>query len=98
MTTTPSPQGSRIARNCARALLRAYRAVLSPALGPACRYLPSCSVYAEQAIEEWGLPKGSALALKRLLRCHPFSAGGWDPVPSCPGRHTSSEKGIVSHG
>lgn len=93
-----SSRGGRIARNCAHALLRAYRAVLSPALGPACRYLPSCSVYADQAIEEWGVLKGITLALRRLLRCHPFSAGGWDPVPPCPGRHTSSEKGIVSHG
>lgn len=87
-----------MAQQGARALLRTYRAVLSPVLGPACRFIPSCSVYAEQAIEEWGLVRGSALALRRLLRCHPFCAGGWDPVPPCPGRPPSSEKGIVIHG
>ena len=91
-------QGGRIARNCVRLLLRMYRAVLSPVIGPACRHIPTCSVYAEQAIDEWGVPKGSYLALRRLLRCHPFTAGGWDPVPPRSGRHTSSEKGIIVHG
>jgi len=62
-------------------LLRIYRFALSPALGPACRFEPTCSVYAQQAIERFGAFKGSTLALRRLLRCHPFSRGGLDPVP-----------------
>ena len=98
MTDGSSLHINRIARNGARAVLRLYRATLSPVIGPACRHIPTCSVYAEQAIEDWGLLKGSYLALRRLLRCHPFSAGGWDPVPPCPGRLPSSEKGIVIHG
>jgi putative membrane protein insertion efficiency factor len=62
-------------------LLRVYRFSLSPALGPACRFEPTCSVYAQEAIERFGALKGSTLALRRLLRCHPFSRGGLDPVP-----------------
>jgi putative membrane protein insertion efficiency factor len=50
-------------------------------LGPACRFEPTCSVYAEQAIERFGACKGGYLAARRLLRCHPFSRGGLDPVP-----------------
>jgi len=63
-------------------LLRAYRALLSPLLGPACRYHPSCSHYAEDAVLTHGLASGTAMALGRLLRCHPWAEGGFDPVPS----------------
>jgi len=63
------------------AFLRVYRYAISPALGPACRFEPTCSVYAQEAIEQLGVLKGSTLALRRLLRCHPFSRGGLDPVP-----------------
>jgi len=63
------------------ALLRVYRYAISPALGPACRFEPTCSVYAQQAIERFGVLKGSTLALRRILRCHPFAACGFDPVP-----------------
>ena len=63
------------------ALLRVYRFAISPALGPACRFEPTCSVYAQEAIERLGAFKGSTLAMRRLLRCHPFSRGGLDPVP-----------------
>jgi putative membrane protein insertion efficiency factor len=63
------------------AMLRVYRSAISPALGPACRFEPTCSVYAQEAIDRFGAFKGSALALRRLLRCHPFSRGGLDPVP-----------------
>jgi putative membrane protein insertion efficiency factor len=62
-------------------MVRVYRAALSPMLGPACRFEPTCSVYAEQAIARYGACRGSYLALRRLLRCHPFSRGGLDPVP-----------------
>ncbi len=62
-------------------LLRFYRIAISPALGPACRYEPSCSAYAEEAVRRFGAGRGSYLALRRLLRCHPFARGGLDPVP-----------------
>jgi len=64
------------------ALLRVYRLALSPVLGPACRFEPTCSVYAEQAITRFGVLRGSALAARRILRCHPFAAAGFDPVPA----------------
>jgi len=61
--------------------IRIYQIGLSPLLGPSCRFHPSCSEYAYQAILRHGPAKGSLHALKRLLRCHPFHAGGVDPVP-----------------
>ena len=63
------------------ALLRFYKTAISPFLPRACRYEPTCSVYAREAIERYGLWRGSGLAIARLLRCHPFRAGGFDPVP-----------------
>ena len=63
------------------ALLRAYRRYLSPMLSPRCRFLPSCSAYAVEAIERHGAARGSWLALRRVARCHPFHPGGPDPVP-----------------
>jgi putative membrane protein insertion efficiency factor len=68
----------------ARALLAVisfYRTAISPCLPPSCRYSPSCSAYAAEAIQLHGAGRGSWLALRRLLRCHPFHAGGHDPVP-----------------
>lgn len=61
--------------------VRAYQVVLGPLLGGACRYYPSCSVYAIEALEKHGAARGSWLALRRILRCHPFRPGGYDPVP-----------------
>ncbi|MBN2575383.1 MAG: membrane protein insertion efficiency factor YidD [Deltaproteobacteria bacterium] len=66
------------------ALLRAYRIAISPALGPTCRFEPSCSLYAEEAIRRFGAFRGTYLALRRILRCHPFAPGGSDPVPADP--------------
>jgi putative membrane protein insertion efficiency factor len=63
------------------ALIRVYQYTLSPLLGPSCRFHPSCSEYAYQAITRHGALRGLLLALKRLLRCHPFHPGGIDPVP-----------------
>jgi putative membrane protein insertion efficiency factor len=62
-------------------LIRVYRWLLSPLLGPSCRFEPSCSIYAEEAIRRHGALRGSWLTLKRLGRCHPFCQGGIDPVP-----------------
>lgn len=61
--------------------IRAYRLVLSPVLGPCCRFYPSCSVYAIDALEQKGFLQGSWLVLKRIMKCHPWHAGGYDPIP-----------------
>jgi hypothetical protein len=61
-------------------LLRGYKLIVSPLLPPSCRFTPTCSEYAAEAIGKYGFWKGTALGLKRLLRCHPFAAGGYDPV------------------
>jgi hypothetical protein len=63
------------------ALIRGYRRWISPALPPACRFHPSCSEYALEAIARHGAVRGSWLAVRRLVRCHPFNPGGYDPVP-----------------
>lgn len=63
------------------ALVRGYRLLLSPWLGAACRFEPTCSVYAIQALERHGALGGSYLAARRIVRCNPFCAGGHDPVP-----------------
>jgi len=62
-------------------LLQAYKRWVSPFLPPACRFEPTCSEYMAQAIEKKGIAKGLFLGIRRLLRCHPFSRGGFDPVP-----------------
>jgi uncharacterized protein len=62
-------------------LVEAYRVTLSPLLGGFCRFVPSCSLYAEEAIVRHGATRGALLATRRLLRCQPFHPGGYDPVP-----------------
>jgi len=62
------------------ALIRAYRRFISPLLPRSCRFTPSCSLYTLQAIEKYGLLRGGFMGARRLLRCHPFSKGGFDPV------------------
>jgi len=62
-------------------IIKAYQFVVSPMLGDRCRFYPSCSDYAYQAIERYGMFKGLCISLKRILRCHPFNPGGFDPVP-----------------
>ena len=62
-------------------MIRFYRKYISPARPPCCRFIPTCSAYALEAIEKYGALKGSLLAVWRILRCNPFSHGGYDPVP-----------------
>jgi putative membrane protein insertion efficiency factor len=61
--------------------VRGYQRVISPLLGPRCRYLPTCSEYAYEALGEHGALRGTWLAVRRIGRCHPFHEGGYDPVP-----------------
>jgi len=67
--------------------IRGYQLAISPMLGPRCRFYPSCSCYAHAAIERYGVLRGMWLGLKRLLRCHPFAQGGYDPVPDKRATH-----------
>ncbi|MBY0377313.1 MAG: membrane protein insertion efficiency factor YidD [Gammaproteobacteria bacterium] len=62
-------------------VIKAYRLVLSPVLGPCCRFYPSCSVYAIEALGQKGVIQGSWLMVKRIMRCHPWHRGGYDPLP-----------------
>lgn len=62
-------------------LLKAYRVLISPLYGQVCRYHPTCSAYALDAVRAYGSVRGSWLAARRIVRCHPWAAGGYDPVP-----------------
>ncbi|NRR33311.1 membrane protein insertion efficiency factor YidD [Oxalobacteraceae bacterium] len=73
-----------------RFLLRAYQLTISPLMGPRCRFYPSCSNYALEALQVHGAAKGSLLAVKRVCRCHPWNAGGLDPVPPADGTNSST--------
>jgi hypothetical protein len=72
---------SRLPARALQLLVHAYRMTLSPLLGPSCRFEPSCSAYALEALERHGARRGAWLSVRRLLRCHPFHATGYDPVP-----------------
>jgi uncharacterized protein len=74
-------------------LLTVYRRFISPVLGPRCRFYPSCSAYALEAVQLHGALRGSWLAVRRLSRCHPFHAGGLDPVPGSAGSEESARTG-----
>jgi uncharacterized protein len=77
----PTSGLKRLPRTVLVYLVKGYQVSLSPLLPPSCRYYPSCSAYAVEALERHGALRGSWLALRRILRCHPFRPGGFDPVP-----------------
>jgi hypothetical protein len=79
-----------MARNAVMLLLRGYKWVVSPMLPPSCRYVPTCSEYAMEAVERYGALRGSWMAIARLLRCHPLAKGGYDPVVRAPGMRACS--------
>ena len=84
-----------IAARAAAIVLRGYQLLISPIYGPVCRYAPSCSHYAHEAVLTHGVARGGWLALKRLARCHPWGGSGFDPVPACTThthRHTTQAR------
>ncbi|NEO99539.1 MAG: membrane protein insertion efficiency factor YidD [Symploca sp. SIO2E9] len=74
-------------------LIKGYRILISPVFPPTCRFQPTCSRYAIQAIERFGVWRGGSLALRRILRCHPFHPGGYDPVPEADNCAVKSKGG-----
>jgi putative membrane protein insertion efficiency factor len=81
----------------ALSLIALYRLGISPLLGPRCRFYPSCSEYGAQALERFGLMKGLWLTIRRLGRCHPFHAGGLDPVPESAAASASKSASESAH-
>jgi uncharacterized protein len=80
-TGLTAPREGNIGQRILVAIIRIYQMTLSRALPPSCRFYPSCSEYTLQAIVKYGVFKGGWLGIKRILRCHPFHPGGYDPVP-----------------
>jgi len=91
---------TKLAKHCVLVLLRGYKWAISPMFLPACRYVPTCSEYAMEAVDRWGVVHGGAKAIWRLLRCHPFAKGGLDPVMKIsqePGRCVAADSKLCSH-
>ena len=78
-------------------LLRAYKAAISPMLPPSCRYTPTCSEYAMDAIERFGVLRGGGKAIARILRCHPFVKGGYDPVVRVEAGPTTEDRRLTTN-
>lgn len=85
MPADPAPaaahRSASLAQRCLLALIRVYQLLFAPMYAGSCRYVPSCSTYAAEAISRFGVRRGSGLAVRRLVRCHPFGGHGLDPVP-----------------
>jgi uncharacterized protein len=75
---------NQIARTFVLGLLRSYKWAISPLLPPGCRYVPTCSDYALEAVDRYGVFRGGLMGMRRVLRCHPFVKGGYDPVVTSP--------------
>jgi uncharacterized protein len=73
-------------------LIAFYRKAISPYTPPSCRFMPTCSAYAEEAVRRYGAARGGWMALRRLSRCHPFGSSGYDPVPDLEGRRDRDDK------
>jgi len=78
-------------------ILRAYKRWFSPAFPPSCRYVPTCSEYAMEAVERFGVLRGGWMAAMRLLRCHPFVKGGYDPVVNAWGGHSCPPPALTNN-
>ena len=79
------PDARGVAARIILAFVRAYQVVLRPVMPPACRFAPSCSEYAHAAVATHGVRRGGSMAVRRIARCHPWHAGGYDPVPGAQG-------------
>jgi uncharacterized protein len=79
-------------------LIAFYRKAISPFTPPSCRFMPTCSAYAEEAVRRYGAARGGWMALRRLSRCHPFGSSGYDPVPDLDGRHDTHDNDISVSG
>jgi putative membrane protein insertion efficiency factor len=93
----PFPPARRLIVTPAIWLIKAYQLILSPMRPPTCRFYPSCSAYALTALERFGLLRGTWLAARRLLRCHPWNPGGVDHVPHAVGPHDAPTSTRPSH-
>lgn len=78
----PEPEAPRPAAAVLVALIRGYQLLVRPLCPPSCRFAPSCSEYAREAVGRYGAARGGILAVRRVVRCHPWNRGGWDPVPA----------------
>ncbi len=92
---------NQMAKTVVLQLLRGYRWAISPMFLPACRYVPTCSQYAIEAVDRYGVMRGSLMAIWRVLRCHPFAKGGYDPVVKPKDSNTAASEvtpaGLCSH-
>lgn len=77
---------------CLIMVIKGYQYFISPLLGPSCRFQPTCSYYAIEAIQRFGFFKGFILSVKRISKCHPLHPGGEDPVPNCPVTNEKNKK------
>ena len=82
-------------RHLLMAIVRFYRTAISPLTPPSCRYDPTCSAYALEALERHGALRGSWLAFRRILRCHPWGGSGYDPVPTVDGGGSGADEQVI---